>query len=34
MSTAPQLSISQKAQETLPENGNVISKHAGATIHN
>jgi hypothetical protein len=31
--TAPQLSISQKAPGTLPENGNVISKHVGATIH-
>jgi hypothetical protein len=34
LSTAPQLSISQKALETLPEDGNVISKHVGATIHN
>jgi hypothetical protein len=32
--TVPQLSISQKALETLPENGNVMPKHAGATIHN
>ena len=34
LSTAPQLSISQKALETLPEDGNVMSKHAEATIHN
>jgi hypothetical protein len=34
LSTAPQLSISQKALETLPENGNVMPKHGGATIHN
>jgi hypothetical protein len=34
MSTAPQLSISQKALETLPEDGNVMPKHVGATIHN
>jgi hypothetical protein len=33
-STAPQLSISQKALGTLPEHGNVIPKHVGATIHN
>jgi hypothetical protein len=32
--TAPQLSISQKALETLPEDGNVMSKHVRATIHN
>jgi hypothetical protein len=31
LSTAPQLSISQKALGTLPENGNVMSKHVGAT---
>jgi hypothetical protein len=31
LSTAPQLSISQKALETLPEDGNVIPKHVGAT---
>jgi hypothetical protein len=29
-----QLSISQKALETLTEDGNVMSKHVGATIHN
>jgi hypothetical protein len=34
LSTAPQLSISQKALETLPANGNVMPKHVGATIHN
>jgi hypothetical protein len=28
------LSISQKALGTLPEDGNVMSKHVGATIHN
>jgi hypothetical protein len=34
LSTAPQLNISQKALGTLPEDGNVMPKHAGATIHN
>src|SRR5215469_9897142 len=34
LSTCPQLSISQKALETLPENGNVMPKHVGATIDN
>jgi hypothetical protein len=33
LSTAPQLSISQKAIGTLPEDGNVMPKHV-ATIHN
>jgi hypothetical protein len=33
-STAPQLSISQKALGTLPEDGNVMPKYVGATIHN
>jgi hypothetical protein len=28
------LSISQKALGTLPEEGNVMPKHVGATIHN
>jgi hypothetical protein len=28
------LSISQKALGTLPEDGNVMQKHVGATIHN
>jgi hypothetical protein len=34
LSTAPQLSISHKVLETLPEDGNVMPKHVGATIHN
>jgi hypothetical protein len=34
LSTAPQLSISYKALETLPEDGNVMPKHLGAIIHN
>jgi hypothetical protein len=29
-----QLSISQGALGTLPEDGNVIPKHVGATVHN
>jgi hypothetical protein len=33
LSTAPQLSISQKALGTLPEDGNVVLKDVGATIH-
>jgi hypothetical protein len=33
-STDPQLGISQKALETLPEDGNVMAKHVGDTIHN
>jgi hypothetical protein len=33
VSTAPQLSISPKALGTLPEDGNVVPKHVGATIH-
>ena len=32
--TASQLSTSQKALETLPEDGNVMPKRAEATIHN
>jgi hypothetical protein len=32
--TAPQLNISQKALGTLPEDGNVMPKYVGATIHN
>jgi hypothetical protein len=32
--TTPQVSISQKALGMLPEDGNVVSKHVGATIHN
>jgi hypothetical protein len=31
LSTAPQLSISQKALETLPEDGNVMPKHVRDT---
>jgi hypothetical protein len=34
LSTAPQLSISQKAIGTLPEDGNVMPKHVGVTIYN
>jgi hypothetical protein len=34
LSTAPQLSISQKALGTLPDDGNVMPKHVGATIPN
>jgi hypothetical protein len=34
LTTAPQLRISQKALGTFPENGNVMPKHVGATIHN
>jgi hypothetical protein len=34
LSNAPQLSISQKALETLPDDGSVMPKHVGATIHN
>jgi hypothetical protein len=34
LSTAPQLSISQKALGTLPEDGDVMPKHIGDTIHN
>jgi hypothetical protein len=34
LSTAPQLSISQKALGTLPDDGNVKPKHVGATIYN
>jgi hypothetical protein len=33
LSTAPQLSISQKALGTLPEDANVMPKHVGDTIH-
>jgi hypothetical protein len=31
LSTAPQLSISQKTLGKLPEDGNVMPKHVGAT---
>jgi hypothetical protein len=34
LSNTPQLSISQTALETLPDDGNVMQKHVGATIHN
>jgi hypothetical protein len=34
LSTAPQLSFSQKALGMLPEDGNVMLKHVGDTIHN
>jgi hypothetical protein len=34
LSTAPQLSISRKALGTLPEDGNIMPKHVGATTHN
>jgi hypothetical protein len=34
LSTAPQLSISQKVLGTLGEDGNLMPKHVGATIHN
>jgi hypothetical protein len=34
LSAAPQLSVSQKALGMLPEDGNVMPKHVGATIHN
>jgi hypothetical protein len=34
LSTAPQLSVSQKALGTLPEDGNVMPKHVGSIIHN
>jgi hypothetical protein len=34
LSTAPQLSISQKALGTLPGDGNMMPKHVGATIYN
>jgi hypothetical protein len=34
LSTAPQLSISQKVLGKFPEDGNVMPKHIGSTIHN
>jgi hypothetical protein len=34
LSTASQLSISQKALGALPEDGNVMPKHVVGTIHN
>jgi hypothetical protein len=33
LSIDPQLIISQKALRTLSEDGNVMPKHVGATIH-
>jgi hypothetical protein len=33
LSTAPRFSISQKALGTPPEDGNVMLKQVGATIH-
>jgi hypothetical protein len=34
LSTAPELSISKKALGMLPEDGNVMPKHVGGTVHN
>jgi hypothetical protein len=34
LSTAPQLSVSQKVLGTLSEDGNAMPKQVGATIHN
>jgi hypothetical protein len=34
LSTALQLSVSQKALRTLPEDGNVMPKQVGAIMHN
>jgi hypothetical protein len=34
LSNVPQLRISQKELGTLPEDGNIMLKHVGATIHN
>jgi hypothetical protein len=34
LSTSPQLSISQVTLGTLPEDGNIMPKHVGATIYN
>jgi hypothetical protein len=34
LSPSPQLSISQKTLGKLPEDGNVVPKHVGTTIHN
>jgi hypothetical protein len=34
LSTASQLSISQKALGTLPDDGNAMRKHVQATTHN
>jgi hypothetical protein len=34
LSTAPELSISQKAPGMLPDDVNVMPKHVGAAMHN
>jgi hypothetical protein len=34
LSSAAQLSISQKALGTFPEDDNAVPKHLGATVHN
>jgi hypothetical protein len=34
LSTAPKMSSSQNVLGTLPEDGSVMPKHVGATIHN
>jgi hypothetical protein len=34
LSTASQLSISQKSPGMLPDDGNVMPKHVVATLHN
>jgi hypothetical protein len=34
LSTAPQLNIFQKALGMLAEDGNIMPKHVGFTIHN
>jgi hypothetical protein len=34
LSTDPQLGISQKTLGTLSEDGKVMPKHVGATVHN
>jgi hypothetical protein len=34
LSTTPQISISQKALGTFPEDGNVMSKLVGAIVNN
>jgi hypothetical protein len=34
LSTAPQLSISQKSLGMLPEDGNIMPKHVGSTMRN
>jgi hypothetical protein len=34
LSTAPQLDFSPKTLGTLPDDGNIMPKHVGATINN